>query len=86
MNMNYHTLKIGTIFFNIMPDETVLECACRNGIKMKYHCTSGYCGTCKTKLICGSVSMDHSGGISRKDIDDGYILTCCSFAHSDLEI
>lgn len=86
MNINHYTLKIGTAFFNIMPNETILECAGRNGIEMKYYCASGYCGACKIKLIHGKVSLFHSGGISRVDIENGYILTCCSFPLSDLEI
>ena len=86
MKINHYTLKIGPVFLSIMPNETILECAVKNGIEIKYHCASGYCGACKIKLIHGKVSLEHSGGISRSDIKNGYILTCCSFPNSDLEI
>ncbi|AKH63551.1 MULTISPECIES: carbapenem biosynthesis protein CpmE [Photorhabdus] len=79
-------LKIDDDTFNISSDETILKCAYKNGVKLKYHCASGYCGKCKVKLISGEVNLEHAGGISRDKISDGYILTCCSYPMSNIEI
>ncbi|MEY0598266.1 2Fe-2S iron-sulfur cluster binding domain-containing protein [Providencia rettgeri] len=81
----YH-LIIGNNNFTIMSNETILECAYKNGVKIKYHCAAGHCGKCKVKLISGEVKLDHSGGISKEDIANGFILTCCSFAKGDIQI
>ncbi|NDK97596.1 carbapenem biosynthesis protein CpmE [Photorhabdus bodei] len=84
--MDVFKLKIGNDSFDISSNETILKCAYNNGVKLKYHCASGYCGKCKVKLISGEVNLDHSGGISRDKISSGYILTCCSYPKSNIEI
>ncbi|WP_245737352.1 2Fe-2S iron-sulfur cluster-binding protein [Xenorhabdus japonica] len=79
-------LKIGNDVLDISSDETILKCAYKNDIKLKYHCASGYCGKCRVKLVSGKVNLEHSGGISREKISEGYILTCCSYPISNIEI
>ncbi len=49
-------------------------------------CESGMCGTCKVKKRSGEVEMHHNGGITTREIDEGYILACCSRPLSALEI
>ncbi|WP_342452290.1 2Fe-2S iron-sulfur cluster-binding protein [Ciceribacter sichuanensis] len=44
------------------------------------------CGTCKSKLLSGSVDMKHNGGIRQREIDAGLFLPCCSKPLSDLVI
>jgi ferredoxin len=36
------------------------------------------CGTCKVRKIEGQVHMVHNGGITDEDVDEGFILACCS--------
>ncbi|MDR0217728.1 MAG: 2Fe-2S iron-sulfur cluster binding domain-containing protein [Enterobacteriaceae bacterium] len=84
--MDAFKLTIENHVFNILSDETILRCAYKNGVKLKYHCASGHCGKCKIKLKVGEVDLRHSGGISREDISLGYILACCSYPKSDIEI
>lgn len=86
MTKEYFKLKVGDGEFDIMSNETILECAYRNGIEIKYHCAAGHCGKCKVKLISGEVILDHSGGISRDNIEKGFILACCSIPKGDIEI
>lgn len=38
----------------------------------------GICGTCKVKRLEGAVEMAHNGGITDEDVEEGYILSCCS--------
>jgi glycine betaine catabolism B len=36
---------------------SVLEVACRAEVRLPFPCTKGICGTCKSKLISGTVEM-----------------------------
>ena len=38
------------------------------------------------KKVSGAVEMSHNGGILDHEIDDGFILACCSKPLSALEI
>ncbi|MCB1477325.1 MAG: hybrid-cluster NAD(P)-dependent oxidoreductase [Tepidamorphaceae bacterium] len=69
-----------------LPDQTVLQAARANGVRVAAACELGLCGTCKVKKRKGEVSMNHNGGILDHEIEDGYILACCSTPLSPLEI
>ncbi len=64
----------------------VLEAARKAGMRLPSSCTKGLCGTCKSKLLAGTVEMTHAGGIRQREIDAGMILICCSRPTSDLVI
>lgn len=70
----------------VASDRTVLAAAKKSGIKIPSSCSNGLCGTCKSKLISGSVTMNHNGGIRQREIDSGLFLPCCSTPLSDLVI
>ena len=65
---------------------TVLEAARRAGLRLPSSCTKGVCGTCKSKVLSGTVDMQHGGGIRPREIDAGLRLLCCSKPTSDLVI
>lgn len=65
---------------------TVLEAARKAGMRLPSSCTKGLCGTCKSKLTSGTVSMQHAGGIRQREIDAGMVLLCCSKPTSDLVV
>jgi len=67
-------------------DTFILTAANAAGVRLPCSCTKGMCGTCKSKLLSGTVDMQHNGGIRQRDIDQGMILTCCSRPTSDLVI
>ncbi|MCQ0971037.1 hybrid-cluster NAD(P)-dependent oxidoreductase [Paracoccus sp. TK19116] len=58
--------------------DTILAVARASGIVIPSGCTFGVCGTCRIRKLEGQVLMVHSGGISDDDIEDGFILACCS--------
>ncbi|WP_157019425.1 hybrid-cluster NAD(P)-dependent oxidoreductase [Mesorhizobium xinjiangense] len=58
--------------------DTILVAARAAGLVIPSGCTMGICGTCKIRKTEGQVHMVHNGGITEEDIDDGYILACCS--------
>ncbi|AVA21337.1 hybrid-cluster NAD(P)-dependent oxidoreductase [Rhizobium sp. NXC24] len=70
----------------VRADETVLNVAHRNGVSIPSVCGMGLCGTCRVKKISGHVEMEHNGGITEDEIEDGYILACCSKPLSNIEI
>jgi ferredoxin-NADP reductase len=65
---------------------TVLEAAKRAGLRLPSSCTKGMCGTCKSRIVSGTVAMNHAGGIRRREIDAGLALLCCSKPTSDLVV
>jgi ferredoxin-NADP reductase len=65
---------------------SVLEAARRAGVRLPSSCTKGICGTCKSKLLSGTVEMQHAGGIRPREIEAGMRLLCCSRPTSDLVI
>jgi ferredoxin-NADP reductase len=66
------------------PGQTILAAAKAAGIRMPMSCTQGLCGTCKTRMVSGQVDMRHAGGIRQREIDQGFILPCCSKPLSDV--
>lgn len=66
--------------------QTVLSSAKKAGVRIPSSCASGLCGTCKCKLVSGTVDMKHNGGIRQREVDAGFFLPCCSKPLSDLVI
>lgn len=60
----------------VTPDSTVLFSALDQDIDPPYSCQSGICSTCRAKLISGQVVMDEREGLTEKEIEEGYVLTC----------
>jgi CDP-4-dehydro-6-deoxyglucose reductase, E3 len=70
------------------PDETILQAALREGLILPYGCRDGACGSCKGKLIEGSIDY---GKCSEKALPDaereaGMALFCQARPLSDLVI
>lgn len=66
--------------------QSVLAAARQAGVRLPSSCSNGLCGTCKSKLVSGSVDMKHNGGIRQREVDAGFFLPCCSKPLSDLVI
>ena len=59
-------------------DGSVLEAAARAGLEVPFSCRSGVCCTCRAKLLEGQVRMARNFSLERKELDQGFILTCQS--------
>ncbi|CAB3637951.1 NADH oxidoreductase HCR [Paraburkholderia phenoliruptrix] len=70
--------------FTMNAAETVLSAARKAGVAIPSSCSQGMCGTCKTKVLEGTVDMNHNGGIREREIQKGFRLLCCSRPTSDL--
>ena len=66
--------------------DTVLVAAKAAGLNIPNGCDFGVCGTCRIQKLSGEVHMVHNGGISADDIDDGFILACCSTPIGRVEV
>ncbi|MGP9805439.1 2Fe-2S iron-sulfur cluster-binding protein [Paracoccus sp. NSM] len=58
--------------------DTVLQAARAAGVAIPYGCSMGVCGSCRIRKVSGDVHMVHNGGISEDEVEEGYILACCS--------
>lgn len=58
--------------------DSILEAALQARPDAPYACMGGACGTCRAKLLDGTVEMDHNYALSKTELDAGYILTCQS--------
>ena len=62
----------------LVPGDSILEAALHACPDTPYACMGGACGTCRAKLLEGTVDMDHNFALSQADLDAGYVLTCQS--------
>lgn len=67
-------------------DMPVLSAARAAGLRLPSACGKGVCGTCKSRMLSGTVEMRHGGGIRQKEIDAGMVLLCCARPTSDLVV
>ncbi len=74
--------------FACEPDETVLAGAIRAGIGLPYGCKNGACGSCKGKVIAGSVEHKpyQQRALSDAEREQGYALFCCATGSADMVI
>ncbi len=79
-------LKLSGKTFTSKTDETVLNAALRQGVKLPYSCKNGTCGNCKGQLISGKVSYPHHPplGLSKAEEAAGDVLLCQAVADNDL--
>lgn len=72
--------------FTVGKNESILECALKEGINYPHECTVGTCGSCRTKLLNGKVEAitPFSYTLSKEELAAGYILACQAMPQSDV--
>jgi CDP-4-dehydro-6-deoxyglucose reductase len=72
--------------FTANSTETLLAVGIAQGINLPYGCKDGACGACKCKKLSGSVThgAHQSKALSDEEESQGYVLTCCATASSDV--
>jgi CDP-4-dehydro-6-deoxyglucose reductase len=85
MSFNVNVLPSGRSF-SAEAGEPLLAAAIRQGIGLPYGCKDGACGSCKCKKLEGQVThgAHQSKALSAEEEANGFILTCCGVAHSDV--
>ena len=69
--------------FELLPDESLLAGLERTNHAVEYQCRSGYCGSCRVKLLAGKVSYRE---MPMAYVADGEILSCCCVLESDVVV
>ncbi|WP_293447063.1 2Fe-2S iron-sulfur cluster-binding protein [Planktotalea sp.] len=64
-------------------DQTVLEAALAGGLDAPFACKAGVCSTCKCKVLEGEVEMVANHALEDYEVEQGFILSCQSFALTD---
>jgi CDP-4-dehydro-6-deoxyglucose reductase, E3 len=84
MNLQVTVLPSGRVF-SVERDETMLSAAIRQGIGLPYGCRDGACGSCKSKLIDGSVvhGTHQPKTLTAEEEAVGFVLTCCARPQTD---
>lgn len=72
--------------FEVHPGETLLAAGIAQGIAMPYGCKDGACSSCKCKKLSGSVLQGphQAKALSDEEEAQGFVLTCCASALSDV--
>jgi len=65
--------------FDCAPGQTVLAAALAAGVDLPYECASGSCGSCRARLIEGSVASRwaEAPGLNERDRRKGDRILCC---------
>ena len=74
--------------FNVNDDETILEAALREGFSLPYGCRNGACGSCKGKVLAGSLDYGtyQDSALTPEERTQGRALFCRAKPLSDLTI
>ncbi|MDQ9169910.1 CDP-6-deoxy-delta-3,4-glucoseen reductase [Oxalobacteraceae bacterium R-40] len=74
--------------FTCEEDETVLAAAIRAGVGLPYGCKNGACGTCRGRVLSGTLThgAHQEKALPVTDEEKGFALFCCAKPHSELVI
>ena len=70
--------------FQCLENQTVLEAAINNNINISYGCRSGFCTSCKGKVLAGKVKGNFES--LKQESDPAFVLFCQAIPLSDLTI
>lgn len=59
-------------------DESIMQTALKNGLKLIHSCLKGECGSCRAILISGEVDMKNNFSLFEEEVKGGQILLCQS--------
>ena len=63
--------------------ESILNAALRVRPDVPFACAGGVCGTCRARLLEGSVAMTENYALEPDELERGYVLTCQSHPTTD---
>ncbi|MDN3219617.1 anthranilate 1,2-dioxygenase electron transfer component AntC [Pseudomonas nunensis] len=74
-----------TSFFEVKPNELLLDAALRNGVNIPLDCREGVCGTCQGRCESGQYSQDYvdDEALSKEDLAQRKMLSCQTRVQSD---
>jgi CDP-4-dehydro-6-deoxyglucose reductase len=82
------TLHPGGQQFDCPTDKPILSAALAANILISYGCRQGQCGSCRGRVIKGSIEYPNGfpDAITEYDAGAGYALFCSAYAKSDVTI
>lgn len=73
--------------FGAESNQTILENARNQGVALEYSCRTGRCGICKARVTQGETEVTKpEESLTEEEESEGFILTCCRNASSDLKL
>jgi ring-1,2-phenylacetyl-CoA epoxidase subunit PaaE len=72
-----------TVESPVTANESILNAALRVRPDVPFACAGGVCGTCRARLVEGSVNMTENYALEPDELERGYVLTCQSHPKSD---
>ncbi|KRC62068.1 phenylacetic acid degradation protein [Agromyces sp. Root81] len=72
-----------TVDSPVSANESILNAALRVRADVPFACAGGVCGTCRARIIEGSVAMTENYALEPDELERGYVLTCQSHPKSD---
>lgn len=72
-----------TVESPVSANESILNAALRVRPDVPFACAGGVCGTCRARLVEGSVHMTENYALEPDELERGYVLTCQSHPKSD---
>lgn len=76
-------LQSGEHQIGISAEESIMDSALANGLKLVHSCLKGQCGACRALLIEGAVSMKNNFSLMDHELAEGQILLCQSFPETE---
>jgi ring-1,2-phenylacetyl-CoA epoxidase subunit PaaE len=73
----------GTVASPAHAQESILNAALRVRPDVPFACAGGVCGTCRAKLVSGTVDMAENYALEPDEIEKGFVLTCQSHPTSE---
>jgi ring-1,2-phenylacetyl-CoA epoxidase subunit PaaE len=67
-----------TVESPVSANESILNAALRVRPDVPFACAGGVCGTCRARLVEGSVAMTENYALEPEELERGYVLTCQS--------
>lgn len=82
------TARLGERTFEVLPGETLLAAALRQGVPFPSGCRVGGCGTCRCRLVDGRVRelTESAYLLTAEELARGTILACQSVPRSDVAL
>ncbi|HUH53048.1 MAG TPA: 1,2-phenylacetyl-CoA epoxidase subunit PaaE [Microbacteriaceae bacterium] len=73
----------GSVQSPVNANESILNAALRVRSDVPFACAGGVCGTCRARVIEGSVNMKENFALEKEELEKGFILTCQSRPTTD---
>lgn len=75
--------QTSTVESPVAANESILNAALRVRPDVPFACAGGVCGTCRARLLSGSVHMTENYALEGDELEAGYVLTCQSHPTSE---